>query len=225
MPYIVCTEEVERQWVAFVPDLPGCFATHKDLQSAIGAIPAAIEAYIAWCAAHGLRVSGLSGPMVVDEVIRTWNYDTDYEVNAFFASDRPPLVADELPEIERLLQATRRDLLASVDGLEPDELLHDFPGERWPIAGILGHVASAEWWYLDRVGLAFSRSDVPEDPFDRLEAVRAHFIASLPALAKRAGVVTMSGETWSARKVVRRALWHERNHVEHILKLRQKIRK
>lgn len=222
MPYIVCAEETERRWVAYVPDLPGCFASHRDRETAIAATPGAIEAYRQWCARHGLHVSGLSGPMVVDEVIRAWDYDDGYEVNAFFASDRPPLTADELPELERLLQATRSDLLAAVEGLEPTDLLAEFPGERWPIAGILGHVASGEWWYLDRLGLALPRAEVPEDPFERLHAVRAHTVASLPALMKRTGVVTMAGETWSARKVIRRTLWHERDHTEHILKLRAK---
>jgi hypothetical protein len=42
-------------------------------------------------------------------------------------------------------------------------------------------------------------------------------------LATRKGVVTLSGETWSARKVMRRTLWHERDHTAHILKLRQRL--
>ncbi len=223
MPYIVCAEEMDRRWVAYVPDLPGCFASHRDREAAIAAIPAAIEAYRKWCAGHGLHVSGLSGPMVVDEVIRAWDYEDDYEVNAFFASDRPPLTTDELPEIERLLEASHTDLLVTVEGLEPADLLTEFPGERWPIAGILGHVANAEWWYLDRLGLAFPKSAVPEDPFERLDAVRAQTLASLPALVRRTGVVTMAGETWSSRKVIRRTLWHERDHTEHILKLRARL--
>lgn len=224
MPYVVCAEEVERQWVAHVPDLPGCFTTHKDREAAIGAMPAAVEAYITWCRGHGLHVSGISGPMVVDEVIRVWYYEDDYEVNAFFASDRPPLMPDEIPEIERLLAATRKDLLETVEGLDEDHLLKEFSGERWPIAGILGHVANAEWWYLDRLGLAFPQGEIPEDPFDSLVSVRDYFLKSLPALVKRIGVVTISGETWSARKVVRRALWHERDHTGHIHKLRAKLR-
>jgi len=223
MPYIVCAEEVERHWVAYAPDLPGCFTTQRDPQAAISAIPAAVEAYIAWAAGHGLHISGLSAPLVVDEVIRVWSYDEGYEVNAFFASDRPPLLPDEIPEIELLLTATREDLQAAVQDLSEDALAREFPGERWPISGILGHVANAEWWYLDRLGLAFPESQLPEDPIDRLVRVRQHFLGALSTLVKRTGVVTLSGETWSARKVIRRALWHERDHTEHILKLRAKL--
>ncbi|MDW8214000.1 MAG: hypothetical protein RMJ55_10615 [Roseiflexaceae bacterium] len=32
-------------------------------------------------------------------------------------------------------------------------------------------------------------------------------------------VAGQGGEVWSARKVVRRALWHERDHTQHIARL------
>jgi predicted RNase H-like HicB family nuclease len=224
MAYIVCVEEVEGRWVAHVPDLPGCFSTHKDRDAAVRSVPGAVESYLGWCQRHGLHVSGLSAPMVVSEVIRAWNYEEGYEVNAFFASDRPPVTEDELPEFRTLLTAAQQDLLATVEGLAPLDLEKTFPDERWPISGVLKHAANADLWYLDRVGLGFARSEVPEDPFGRLSKVHEHFLANLPGLASRTGVVTLSGETWSARKVLRRALWHERDHTEHILKLRAMLR-
>jgi hypothetical protein len=206
-----------------VPDLPGCYSSQKERDAAISAVPAAIQEYVAWCSRHGLHVSGISGPMVVDEVIRSWMYEDDYEVNAFFAADRPPLITDEIQEITSLLEGTRRDLAEAVEGLDEDSLLKELSGERWPIAGILGHVAGSEWWYFDRLGLAFPRADLPDDPLDRLSVVREHVLATLPHLPKRLGVVTLGGETWSARKVVRRMLWHERDHTQHILKLRARL--
>ena len=219
MAYIVCAEESEGRWIAHVPDLPGCFVTRENREQAIQAIPEAVEAYFTWCEGHGLRVSGLSGSMVVAEVIRTWESEDGYEVNAFFASDRPPLLEDELPQFELLLAATRADLLRAVDGLDQDDLTREFPEERWPIAGILMHVARAELWYLDRMALAFPKIKLPGEHFECLAKVREHMLANLPELAKRTGVVTLSGETWSARKVMRRALWHERDHTEHIAKV------
>jgi predicted RNase H-like HicB family nuclease len=223
MPYVVCAEEVEDQWVAHVPDLPGCYSSQKERDAAISGVPATIQEYVAWCGRHGLHVSGISGPMVVDEVIRSWMYEDDYEVNAFFAADRPPLLADEIQEIQSLLAATRDDLANAVEGLDEEALVKEFSGERWPIAGILGHIASSEWWYLDRLGLAFPRSALPDDPIERLSVVRDHLLATLPELPKRLGVVTLGGETWSARKVIRRTLWHERDHCQHVLKLRSRF--
>ncbi len=223
MAYIVCAEEIEGNWIAHVPDLPGCFTSHRDREVAIAAVPAAVESYAAWCRGHGLRASGLAGPMVVSEVIRAWLYEADYEVNAFFASDRPPLSEPEIPEFERLLRATRQDLLGAVDGLGAEDLDRTLAGERWPIRGVLEHVANAEWWYLDRLGLAGASRDLPDDPLERLGAARQHFLSQLRPLCARTGVVTLSGETWSARKVMRRALWHERDHTAHIGKMRGKF--
>ena len=97
----------------------------------------------------------------------------------------------------------------------------DHPGERWSIAGIVKHVGGAEWWYLDRLGLAFPRDEVPADPFERIAAVRAHLIKVLPDLVGWQQVVGVDGELWSPRKLLRRACWHERDHNDHILRLRQ----
>jgi len=71
--------------------------------------------------------------------------------------------------------------------------------------------------------LAFPNSKLPREPFECLTKVREYILANLPALAKRTGVATLSGETWSARKVLRRTLWHERDHTEHIRKLRTRL--
>jgi len=49
--------------------------------------------------------------------------------------------------------------------------------------------------------------------------VRASFTDLLPKLEGVKKVLGVDGEFWSPRKVLRRALWHERDHVEHIKKL------
>ena len=223
MPYIVCAEEMEGRWIAHAPDLPGCFASHESRETAISAMSKAVEDYQTWCQDHALRVSGLSGPMTVTEVIRAWNYEEDYEVNAFFASDRPPLVEEELPELQKLLEATRADLETVLEGLDHDDLAREFTGERWSILGVLGHIANAEQWYFDRLGLGQPTGDIRADPLERVVSVRDHTLATLPMLVGRTGVVALSGEIWSARKVMRRTLWHERDHTDHIRKLRQRL--
>jgi hypothetical protein len=51
------------------------------------------------------------------------------------------------------------------------------------------------------------------------QKVRAHLISALPDLAASNAVVGIDGEFWSPRKLLRRAVWHERDHTAHILKL------
>ncbi|HMK09730.1 MAG TPA: type II toxin-antitoxin system HicB family antitoxin, partial [Anaerolineales bacterium] len=172
MPYVVCAEEMKGRWIAHVPDLPGCFAAHDERDAAIAAAPKAVEAYVAWCADAGIRISGVSPPMVVSEVVRAWQYEPDYEVNAFFAADRPPVAADELPEYQRLLEATRRDLLQAVAGLNPEAMQRTFPDERASLEGLVHLVARTELWVLDRLGLAFPSSQLSPEPMDAVQQVR-----------------------------------------------------
>jgi len=97
---------------------------------------------------------------------------------------------------------------------------HRRTGERWSILGILGHVGGTEWWYLDRLGLAIPREEVPEEPFEHLERIRAQLIKVLPGMAGSHQVVGVDGELWSPRKLLSRAVRHERDHSAHICGLR-----
>jgi hypothetical protein len=115
-------------------------------------------------------------------------------------------------------------LLQSVEGLDSDAMQRAIPGERWPLGGIVHHVARSELWYLDRLGLAFPRSELSPEPLAAVQQVRQRLLAVLSALSGQTGVVALAGEVWSARKVLRRTLWHERDHTQHILKLRNRPR-
>jgi uncharacterized damage-inducible protein DinB len=223
MAYIVCVEEIEKNWIAHVPDLPGCFSSHEDREKAIQTVPRKVEEYVAWCKGHGFRISGLSAPMVVTELIRTWEFEDGHMVHAFFASDRPPVVEQELSEYEGLLQATMKDLLSTVDDLSLEDEMRGLSGERWSIEGVLDHVTRTELFYLDRIGLAFSAAELKPETRQALKQVQDHTIQQLPGLARRSGVVTLAGETWSSRKIMRRCLWHRRDHTQHIQKLRTRL--
>ncbi len=148
-----------------------------------------------------------------------------YEVNAWFLHDWKPLTKEEIGRGFKMLSWSREDLLETVNDLSPEDLKLRYPQERWSIAGILKHVGGAEWWYLDRLGLAFPRKEVPIDPFERLQKVRDQLVKVLPDLTDSRQVVGMDGEFWSPRKMLRRALWHERDHTEHINKLVNTLKK
>jgi DinB family protein len=66
---------------------------------------------------------------------------------------------------------------------------------------------------------------MPHEPRAKLNKVRKQTHALLPNLVGDARVYEKVGEGWTARKVVRRTLWHEGDHTEQIariLNLRQK---
>ena len=207
---------------------PGCFAYGVDGDAALLAVPQAITQYRQWITAH------TSQTWLVEDgneyhLDETWECYTindqyelaqeGYEVNAWFRHDWIPLSPEDIQRGLLLLAWGREELQKTVTNLRADVLDCTYPNERWSIAGILKHIGGAEWWYQDRLGLAFPRQEVPEDPFERLEIVRANLVHSLPGLAGSKQVMGVSGEFWSPRKLLRRAVWHEYDHTQHIKKL------
>jgi DinB superfamily len=219
------TEGRSQAWIL---GHPGCFSYGADGPQALAAVPQAIQDYYAWVSSH-TSASWLPVGDVDFVLEETWdcysindNFELvqdGYEVNAWFRHDWLPLSAEEIHQGLLLLSWGRKTLMDVVASLDKTKLEMTFPNERWSIAGILNHIGSAEWWYMDRLGLAFSRTEVPDQPFDRLRKVRERFAEVMPALAEVKQVVGVSGEFWSPRKVLRRAVWHEYDHIAHIRKL------
>lgn len=218
----------EGRSLAWVLEHPGCFAYGSDGEAALAATPETIRAYADWIAQH--EPEPWLKPVPIElQLEETWQVysineeyervEEGYEVSAWFLHDWKPLTEEEIERGLKLLTWTRADLLASVADLSRERFERQYPGERWNIRGILRHVGRAEWWYLDRLGLAFAWEQLPEDPFECLELVRQHFVHALPELAGLCKVVGVEGEFWSPRKMLRRAVWHERDHIEHIQKL------
>jgi hypothetical protein len=218
----------ENRSIAWVLGHPGCFAYGPDGDSALAAAPAAIREYMAWIKNHDQGECWLPDKEIevqLDDVWEVYSIDENYDraqmysVNAWFLHDWKPLTETDIERGMNLISWSRQDLLEAVQDLSQETLEREYPNERWSISGILGHVANAEWWYLDRLGLAFPREELPKDPFERLAKERAFFCEKLPPLVGTNLVVGTEGEFWSPRKVLRRAVWHERDHTGHIKSL------
>lgn len=222
------TEGRSQAWVL---GHPGCFAYGTDGSQALLAVPNAIQDYRQWINQHTTEswMAGEDAGRSEYRLEETWecysinsNYELvqdGYEVNSWFRHDWIPLSAEDIQHGLLLLSWGRDELLEAVSNLSVEILERTYPKERWSISGILKHIGGAEWWYLERLGLAFPRVDVPEDPFRRLEKVRSSLVEILPGLAGSTTVVGIDGEFWSPRKLLRRAVWHEYDHIAHIRKL------
>lgn len=231
MAFIIGVENnFEGRSMAWALEHPGCYAYGPNEEAALSAMPDALLNYQDWIASRNAGQSWLETGDFAFYLADSWtvytiNQDFDlaedgYEVGAWFRHDWKPLTERDVQRVLMLLAWSRADLLDAVAGLGAQELKADHPGERWNIGGILKHVGGAEWWYLDRLGLAFPREQVPEEPFERLEMVREALVKALPGLTGLNQVVGISGEFWSPRKLLRRAIWHERDHTYHIHKLK-----
>lgn len=216
--------------VAWALEHPGCYAYGDNGEKAMAALPAAIRTYSQWINQHEpswlqtgtieLEVEGVWDNYYIDKNLdRAGESDDHYMVDSWFQHDWKPLTAEDIERVLKLLAWSRADLLRLVDGLPPGKLEQTHPGERWSINGILKHIGGSEWWYMDRIGKAFPKRQIPGTPRERLEKVRAAFVKILPKLDGENLVLGAEGEFWSPRKMLRRAAWHERDHIVHIRKL------
>lgn len=217
--------------IAWALDHPGCFAYGQNSEEAQRNFFPAAREYVAWIARHEepwlddnveLRMEETFEPYFVNSSFERVERGKDtYMVESFFLNEWKPLLPHEIERALKLLAWSRAGLLDLVQGLSAEKLAETYPNERWPIYGILEHIGGAEWWYQERIGYPFpeDENDVPKDPFERLAVVRDHFNSLLPRLEGVNKVIGIEGEIWSPRKVLRRAIWHERDHTEHIRKL------
>jgi hypothetical protein len=220
---------VEGRSMAWALDHPGCFSYGPTAERALAGLPEAIWDYQAWIQARANGRGWIEDGEIEFYLDGSWDvYAIDeafdlasegYEVNAWYLHDWKPLVDEEVLRGLKVLEWSRVDLLESAEGLDLLALQAERLGEKWNIAGILKHVAGAEWWYLDRLGLAFPKAELPADPFERLDKVRRRLNQVLPELAGSRQVRGVNGEFWSPRKLLRRAVWHEYDHIAHIQKL------
>lgn len=218
----------DNRSIAWALEHPGCYAYGVDEAQALANLPAAIRDYAAWIG--GREASWVDADEIeifVEETFTDFDIDGDYNrvesgsytVEPFFLFEWKPLAASEIERARKMLAWAFDDLVKVLESLTVEKWSYQPEGERWDIAGIVKHIGGAEWWYVDRLGLAFPRAEVPKDPLDRLGKVHALMRKVLPTFEGLDKVVGANGEFWSPRKVVRRALWHMRDHTGHIQKL------
>jgi len=210
-----------------IADLPGCIVRAGTRAAALRELPAAIEAYQAWLRRHGEPALPTSGPIeieVAEERAQGGPFDPG-DTAALFSPDLEPLTSEEMEQFFRLMGYNRADLLALV-GDPSDELLdwRPFPG-AYNLRRVLRHVGNGEEWYVSRIVPVETLPPEWEDDahlphFVFLEMARRTAIERLRLLTdeERAGVFYPTfgtqhpEEPWTARKVLRRFLEHEREH-------------
>jgi len=221
----------EGRFLAYALDHPGCFAYGEDEAETLIRMPMAVLDFDKWVRDHTAEpwaeFTDLDFRIV--ERFTTYNLDDNYlsvapgqgyHVNAWFLDDWRPLTEEEIDQALKIYHWQRDELLAGYTTLSSEILEKQRPGERWNITGIVKHVANAEHWYLTRLALTnLVRADLAADPVARLEQLASEVDRIFPSFAGVVEVRGLVGEFWSCRKIVRRTLWHQRDHIEHIKKL------
>jgi|SRR3990172_1133146 len=219
-------EDMEpNHWIAWALNLPACFSSATTATDAVSLAPQKITEYFSWLLRHNNSLLPVVKESIEVEVVETFqsfasSEDPEYIVNAFFDDDRRPLGYWDVEIGLNLLSWTRQDLLGVIQSITQEQLKKEISGEiRGSINGILNHIAIAENWYFDQLDYGLKREKLSDDPLDKITTVRANTQEQLVKLIDDKRITKNCDELWSARKIMRRTLWHELDHVQQIERL------
>ena len=229
MNYRLAVEDMEPDhWIAWVLDLPGCYSSARTSAKAISQVPFNISEYFSLISGYDSELIIPREPIKI-EIIESFKSfqgpeDPDYIVNAFFEDDKRPIGYWDVMIGQRLLDWSRSELIKAIQNVDEDKLNLPIPNEvRGSIAGIIDHIAGAENWYFSMLGLSLKRDALPDKSQEKLVQVRQNTKTQLWKLIGDDQITENRGEMWSARKILRRTLWHEQDHTQHIERLLRSI--
>lgn len=215
-PMPLYLENIENTYLLHALGLPGCYSEGGSEAEACDNFPDALFSYRDWLVLHGETIPDLPDQFDISERFASYRLTDGFEVNALFEPERWPSTWESITLCIRLLGYSRADLLAamsSISGNKQDTAIA--VGERTP-REILEHIARAECWYLSHF------TDIPPDLLathapgttSQLEVVRGELVKWLANICpEELGTIKFDREEeWSVRKLLRRALWHERTH-------------
>lgn len=201
--YIETSQEALEEGgpLAHVPELPGCTARAKTVEELRDVMRQVVCNYIAFLRAQGERD-------LPDE------FDVEFEETQSYTlpPDYSPMTAEEIARAKQRLEASRRAVLAELGDL-PADAWDWKPGENeWPLRGVIGHLGTAELFLTGKL------TEPDRAPLDHLQATRRVALERLGALAPENlnRVIPYDGEDWTPRRVLRRMLEHEQEHLAHI---------
>ena len=203
-----------RRWAeAWLLDHIGCVGVGLDPDAALAQIPDAVDRYLRFAGPLGI-----GPPQGRDDIVERFEcfWVDRYEVNPIWSVDQIPATRADIAFARAMIGPGRTALLSlaahAADGASGDR----------SVEKMLRHIADAEWWYGSRLeeDPERVRGHAAEDEPDqrrRLERVRGWFLDVLDG-APALGVLERvhRGERWTPRKVVRRAIYHELDHLREL---------
>jgi predicted RNase H-like HicB family nuclease len=222
-------EDIEGVSILHALDLPGCYSEGSTEAEAIRNFPAALAAYRAWLTANGTIAGDLPTAFSIVERVASHTRADGYQVNALFEPERSLPDTEFLARCRHLLGFSGADVLSAIALISPDELDTTLAAGQWTPRQIFGHVTRVEWWYLAH--LADIPNNLPGDhppdspaQFETVHAALVQWVADIPP-TQFGAIVVDRDEKWSTRKVLRRALWHERTHTAELIHFGTAIKK
>ncbi|MBU6423310.1 MAG: type II toxin-antitoxin system HicB family antitoxin [Chloroflexi bacterium] len=195
-------------WVADIAELPGCMARGATKDEAAANVRRAFRDYLALLEKYGVSTEH-------------WK---DLDPATFAVKEAPageipedfrPMEEHEIRDFLHQMEGSRAALLALVRGLSADELERQPTPSTWSVRQALEHLMTTQASYLSKL------EKWPENDFGTLQAVHRVAFQRFSILEPEDTNVdhTIQGRRWSTRRVMRRLLEHEYEHMQHITEI------
>jgi hypothetical protein len=191
---------------ADVEELPGCVASGVTRDDAVAKVRATFRDYQELLEKRGVSTEHWRdldpATFVVNDVPTTpWVHP----------EDERPLQEHELRDFLHQVEASRSALLGLVRGFSPDELERKPSATTWSVREALEHIMTTEVALLSRL------ERWPGNEFATLQAVHRMMFQRFTVMEPEDFVDhTIQGRRWTTRRVMRRILEHEYEHLNHI---------
>ena len=196
---------LEGGFIATVADLPGCMARGATKDEAAANARRAFRDYLALLEKYGVSTGHWKDVDPSSFGVK------DTNVEEWFAEDFAPMQEHEIRDFLHHMEASRAALLGLIRGLSPDDVERKPTPDMWSIRQALEHIMTTEASLVGRLErwpteigalqavhrMAFQRFSILDPEDTKID----HRIA---------------GQRWSTRRVMRRILEHEYEHMGHI---------
>lgn len=226
-----------RTWYGRCIEFPGTIAWGGENQELLEELEREVYYHMDWLGNHQEQVPVCNemALVVAEEVHNVPGLGESGGEVALFHYDMTPVTPEDLQYFVTLMSYNRDDLLTIVQDLPEDQLTMKPEGKLRSITDILHHICNAEEFYLSRMGpeahtLYEIHAGLPVEAvdslpvFQRLQTVRTASCKTLQDMIPQLGNIILTEEAytahphekWTARKVMRRFLEHEREHIYNI---------
>ena len=206
--YVVYVEVTDKTLaeggpLAHIPALPGAAARGKTVEEATENLQQALNNYL-----RLLKNAGEDVPRVREGI----EFQVEEVQEDTFATDFNHINPPELEKLIEWLSLSRQELFDLLRNLPEEAWDWKADEDGWSLHKIICHIADTERYYIDRLHAW------PDAPIARLTAVRGVALEKLRSLSpeERNRVTIYNHSKWTARKVLRRMLEHEREHLQQI---------
>ncbi|MFX0116202.1 MAG: DinB family protein [Candidatus Hodarchaeota archaeon] len=232
------------KWYGRIIELPGTIAKAASRKQLLLALQLMLDSHISWLKQNNesITVNSAETIRVKEEIIDIPALGESGGCVALFEFDKQPVTLENLRNYFRLMAYSRKALLELIQPIPPELFNVRLPESNRTTLQILAHICNAEEWYKSRLGehvdqryeevIGMPMAKLDKLPIlQRLDIVRKSCLVVLEEtiLSKGATIFTREAytdfpeELWTASKVLRRYIEHEREHYYSLVNRLQKL--